>query len=425
MLLTQETQRQTLVAKYQSVRALTFKLCAPLKAEDHVVQPVVDVSPPKWHMGHTTWFFEEFVLQSFSPHYERFHPRYAYIFNSYYEGAGERVNRSHRGNLSRPAVEEVRAYRKYVDQQMLSLLSGELPLSERALQIIELGLQHEQQHQELLLYDIKYILGNNPLYPEYAVDLRNALPTQERIRPLQYLDIDAGIYEIGHQGQDFHFDNEEGAHKVYLEPFRVMNRLVTNEEYIEFIEAGAYKQFQYWFQEAWHWVNQQQLEAPFYWYKVDGEWYHYTFDGLQPVDPKLPAVHISNYEADAYAKWKGQRLLTEFEWEAACKLLSPEIPENANFVGQGYWHPVPAQGDNLQFYGDAWEWTQSAYLPYPYFKAEAGPLGEYNGKFMINQMVLRGGSCATARDHIRVSYRNFFHPQLRWLFAGIRLAESR
>ncbi len=418
------TQTVSLLDKFIQVRNQTLRICQPLKPEDTVVQPVVDVSPPKWHMGHTTWFFEQFVLATFYPDYQVYHPRFAYLFNSYYEGAGERVNRSYRGNMTRPSVGEIRDYRKYVDIHMQELLGEQDLLPDHALEVIQLGLQHEQQHQELLLYDIKYILGHNPLFPEYMSPPEALLQLETPELDEQYLHIDADVYEIGHPGKGFHFDNEEGHHRVFLESAKVMDRLITNGEYIEFIEDGGYEKFQYWFQEAWHWVNENKLDSPFHWFKIEGEWHQFTLYGLQKVDPYAPMIHASFYEADAFAKWKGKRLPTEFEWEVACNLHSPEIPEEANFVESGIYQPVPRQKGNYQFYGDVWEWTNSAYLPYPNFQVVEGPLGEYNGKFMINQMVLRGGSCATPRDHIRLTYRNFFHPHLQWLFAGIRIAEN-
>ncbi|MEM6766290.1 MAG: ergothioneine biosynthesis protein EgtB [Bacteroidota bacterium] len=418
------THAINLLDKFIQVRQQTLTICQPLKAEDTVVQPVVDVSPPKWHMGHTTWFFEAFVLASFYPDYQVYHPRYAYLFNSYYEGAGERVNRSYRGNMTRPGVKEIREYRKYVDIHMQELLGEQDLLPEHALEVIELGLQHEQQHQELLLYDIKYILGHNPLFPEYMPmpDILNQLESAQLEE--RYLHIDADVYEIGFQGTGFHFDNEEGNHRVFLESARVMDRLITNGEFIEFIEDGGYTKFQYWFMEAWQWVKEQELDSPFHWFQIDGVWHQFTLYGLQKVDPTAPMIHASFYEADAFAKWRGKRLLTEFEWEVACKLHVPEIPEEANFVESGIYQPIPRQKGSYQFYGDVWEWTNSSYLPYPNFNVVEGPLGEYNGKFMVNQMVLRGGSCATPKDHIRMTYRNFFHPHLRWLFAGIRIAEN-
>lgn len=421
MIATTKSHQQTLTEKYRRVRNQTLYICEPLKPEDTVVQPITDVSPPKWHMGHTTWFFETFLLKEFSEAYKVFHPRYPYLFNSYYEGAGERVQRSYRGNMTRPSVDEIKAYRQYVDEHMQDFLQNN-ELTERALYILQIGLQHEQQHQELLIYDIKYILGHNPLFPVYRERVsQNGLSEAPEAK---YIEIPDGMYNIGYEGHEFHFDNEEGRHRVFLEPFSVLNRLVTNAEYLEFIEAGGYEDYRWWFQEAFHWVNTNQISHPLYWFKIEGAWHQFTLHGLQKVNMNEPVTHVSFYEADAFAKWKGKRLLTEFEWEIACNTLSPQIPESANFVESENRHPAIASRANHQFYGDVWEWTNSSYLPYPYYKAEESTLGEYNGKFMINQMVLRGGSCATPVDHIRPTYRNFFHPHLQWLFSGIRLAES-
>jgi ergothioneine biosynthesis protein EgtB len=286
-----------------------------------------------------------------------------------------------------------------------------------------IGLQHEQQHQELMIYDIKHILGLNPLRPVYRPNPKKL--NVKRAEPFRMLDMPEGLYEIGATGnEDFAFDNEFGRHKVYLEPYRIANRLVTNGEYMEFMERGCYKDFRCWLSEGWEWVKNEQPEAPMYWYRQGSEWWHYTMNGPEKVRPEEPVTHINYFEANAYATYKGLRLPTEFEWEAACKKYQPMPGEEANLVDSGNFRPVACQSGNYQFFGDAWEWTQSAYLPYPYYEHEDGALGEYNGKFMVNQMVLRGGSCATPPDHIRATYRNFFHPHLRWLFTGIRLAEN-
>ena len=377
--------------QYETVRRRSEKICAPLKTEDYVVQPVVDVSPPKWHLGHTTWFFETFILLPNVKGYTVFDPQYNYVFNSYYESVGARVIRTNRGNLSRPAVEDIMRYRKYVDDAMMDFLKEEL--SPELQELFILGLNHEEQHQELLYTDIKYILGHNPLFPAYDIHHKDIPVVNNPGAP--WLNIRAGVYDIGFAGDGFCFDNELGRHSVYLADYKISTALVTNTEYLDFIQAGGYQDFRYWHAEGWDWVKNNQVTTPMYWYNIDGKWMHYTWQGLQPLMPDAPVTHVSYYEAAAYAAWKGQRLPTEFEWEAAAPQLS---------------------------WGYRWEWCESAYLPYPGFAKAPGAIGEYNGKFMISQMVLRGGSEVTSPDHSRITYRNFFHPSLRWQFTGIRLA---
>jgi ergothioneine biosynthesis protein EgtB len=386
-----------------------------------VVQPIVDVSPPKWHLGHTTWFFETFILTPNKQGYRIFNKQYDFVFNSYYETIGNRVLRTDRGNLTRPSVQEIISYRDYVDLQMIEFLTDLQEVNLKLADLMELGLQHEQQHQELLLYDIKYILGHNPLFPAYKIDS----PINNIINPvsnLKFLTVNAGNYQIGNNSEMFHFDNEEGVHLVYLHDYAISDHLASNEEYLEFMESGAYNFFRYWLSEGWAWVNENKIKSPLYWHNIDGKWHYYTLHGLQELKLNEPVAHISFFEADAFARWKNMRLATEFEWEVACKMHQSSIPLNSNFTDSERLAPCYTT-ENNQLFGDLWEWTNSAYLPYPYFNPKSGAIGEYNGKFMINQMVLRGGSYATPRNHIRPSYRNFFHPQLRWLFAGIRLAK--
>lgn len=379
----------SLIEQYRKVRRLTENICNPLQTEDYVVQPIADVSPPKWHLGHTTWFFETMILKPYLKNYLEFDANYNYVFNSYYESLGARVIRTHRGNLSRPTVNEVYRYRVYVDEAMEQLLGGQVDETIHTLTV--LGCNHEEQHQELLWTDIKYILGHNPLFPAYDKDLPDE---KEEGRP-GWINIDAGIYQIGYQGSGFCYDNELAPHQVYLQPYRISSSLVSNEEYLAFIEQGGYRQFEHWYAEGWDWVKNNAVAAPMYWYNIEGSWYHYTLQGLQPLAMQAPVTHISFYEAAAYAAWKGCRLPTEFEWEAAAPQLN---------------------------WGRRWEWTESAYLPYPGFQRAAGAVGEYNGKFMVNQKVLRGASGFTPPGHSRPTYRNFFHPHLRWQLTGIRLA---
>ncbi len=381
---------------YLQVRNYTEKICEPLEIEDYVIQAIVDISPPKWHLAHTTWFYETFILSAHLPGYKVFHPRYSFIFNSYYNNVGERVLRHHRGNLSRPTVKEVYAYRKYVDEAMMSLFdhyeNEESPPWNEALQ---LGLQHEQQHQELLWTDIKYLLGHNPLYPKYS----DALPWEEKLidaSSTSFISMEKGDYFIGYEGEGFCFDNELNRHQVHLEAYSIADQLVTNGEFLEFIEDGAYSDFNLWLDEGWHWLNNNKITAPLYWDKIDGKWMNYTLKGLMPINKNEALNHVSFHEGFAFAQWKGMRLPTEQEWEAANKYFK---------------------------WGERWEITRSAYLPYPGFKTAKGAIGEYNGKFMVNQMTFRGSSAVTSPGHTRFSYRNFFLPQLQWQYTGIRLAK--
>jgi len=412
--------RAALLLRYQEVRAQSESLCAPLETEDYVIQSTPDVSPPKWHLAHTSWFFETFLLTPFLPGYQPFHPQFVYLFNSYYEAVGPRHRRDRRGVLSRPTVREVAAYRAYVDEHMQTLAEriGE-PSWAEAGTLLELGLHHEQQHQELLVTDIKHILATNPLRPAYTAPGGAAPPSEAP--PLRWRASDGGMREIGHAGPGFAFDNELPRHPVYLQPHRLASRLVTNGEYREFMEAGGYEEPQHWLSEGWRMVQEQGWTAPLYWERRDEAWEMTTLTGVRPVAESEPVCHVSYFEADAYARWAGKRLPTEAEWECAAAGLEIE----GNFLEAGRWHPALApHGEMSQLYGDVWEWTQSPYLGYPGFRSAPGAVGEYNGKFMCNQWVLRGGSCATPRSHIRPTYRNFFPADARWQFTGIRLADD-
>jgi ergothioneine biosynthesis protein EgtB len=406
---------EQLLAKYKKVRAQTKYLCEPLEKEDFVVQPTMDVSPPKWHLAHTTWFFETFILSKYLTDYLLFDKNFPYLFNSYYISAGDRWSRAQRGHLTRPTVDQIFDYRAYVDQHIQELFD-QMEFDVDLNYLFEVGLNHEQQHQELLLYDIKYILGNNPLSPIY----RNVLKPIHGGRTQSWLELASGVYEIGYQGEGYKFDNELGVHKVFLNDFAISSHLVSNKEYLDFIHDGGYQNHLFWLSEGWDWVNGLEEKVPLYWQKIDDAWFTYAFAGLEKLDLNEPVSHISFYEADAFARWKGLRLPTEFEWEIACKEYSHSIQEG-NFVEGESYRPLV---DSKQFYGNLWQWTSSAYRPYPYFEPADGALGEYNGKVMINTMVLRGGSYATPRDHIRPTYRNFFHPNLQWMFSGIRLAKD-
>lgn len=385
-------KEKQLLENYRRIRARSVEICEPLETEDFVVQPIVDVSPPKWHLGHTTWFFETFILIPNLDGYQVFNSQYNFVFNSYYETIGARVIRTDRGNLSRYSVADIFQYRKYVDQQMENFLLNN-DLSNDLQKLFELGLNHEQQHQELLLTDIKYILGHNPLFPAYNKNfpLEKSEPKNSKM-----LSFKEGIYEIGFEGEGFCFDNELNRHKVYLNDFQISNRLVTNAEYLEFMNDGGYEDFRHWHAEGWDWVKQNNAKSPLYWHFIEGKWMHYTLNGLKEIDLDKAVCHINFYEASAFASWKGMRLPTEAEWEVAS--------------GKFDW-------------GKRWEWTGSAYLPYPGFAKEEGAVGEYNGKFMVNQMVLRGASLATPKEHSRKTYRNFFPAPLQWQFTGIRLAK--
>lgn len=409
----------SLLDSYCKVRRATETLCRPLAVEDYVVQSMPDASPAKWHLAHTTWFFEEFVLQPFVPGYRLLEENHRYLFNSYYEAVGPRHARAERGVLSRPTVEQTFAYRAHVDAAMSRLLENHAE-SDELWRAVTLGLHHEQQHQELLLTDIKHAFSRNPLKPAYARSApARRLALGESV-PLAFADFEGGLTEAGHDGRGFSFDNELPRHRLYLQPFRIANRLITNEEFRAFVTCGGYGHSEHWLSDGWAAVQREHWERPLYWGEsLDHE---FTLTGVRDLDPHGPVCHLSYYEADAFARWAGARLPTEFEWEIAAS----GQPVRGNFVEEETWHPLPAQrgehGRLLQIFGDAWEWTRSSYAPYPRYAPPEGALGEYNGKFMVSQLVLRGGSCATPRSHIRATYRNFFPPGARWQVSGLRLA---
>lgn len=410
-----------LLARYRRVRAQSETLCAPLVAEDYCIQTMPDVSPPKWHLAHVTWFFEQFVLLPYLPGYQAHDPIYDYLFNSYYETHGTPFPRPQRGLLSRPTVEQVYAYRTHVDSAMHRLFQAGLPEQQPELAFrLELGINHEQQHQELLLTDIKHILAFNPMRPAYRPDgLRAAQPAP----PLGWVEFDGGVRAMGHEGDTFSYDNETPRHSVYVGDFALATRPVTNGEFLAFMDDGGYRRAELWLSDGWSTVRRERWSAPLYWEHVDGRWHYMTLAGMQPVDEHAALCHVSLYEADAYARWAGKRLPTEAEWETA----AADQPIQGNLRDADPLHPGGAdqQQPFAQLYGDVWEWTQSAYGPYPGFRPLAGSLGEYNGKFMSSQLVLRGGSIATPADHVRHTYRNFFYPRDRWQFTGIRLADDR
>lgn len=424
---TPRLSQEQLREQYLRVRQFTEELCKPLVTEDYVVQSMPDVSPTRWHLAHMSWFFETFLLKPFLPDYQSLHPQYAYLFNSYYNSLGERHCRSRRGLLSRPTVEEVFAYRRYIDEHMLALLekSDEEQLASLRSAFV-LGLNHEQQHQELLLTDIKHVFSCNPLCPVYRPrEARRGRGARGALPPLEWVAFPEALRWIGSEGTGFAFDNEGPRHREFLPAFQLASRLVTNGEYLKFIEDGGYTNPLLWLAEGWSTVQAEEWQAPLYWEKRDDQWWMMTLAGLREVDPDEPVCHISYFEAEAFARWSGCRLPTEAEWESAAQAL----PLTGNFVESGLYHPAPlttlgTRGKLAQMYGDVWEWTQSSYAPYPGFQPSAGAVGEYNGKFMCNQYVLRGGSCATSQAHIRPTYRNFFPAHARWQFMGLRLAKD-
>ncbi|MGZ8241189.1 MAG: ergothioneine biosynthesis protein EgtB [Methylobacter sp.] len=407
--------RQELIAFYQCIRNASAPICRPLNMDDYQLQSIVETSPPKWHLAHVTWFFETFVLQDFLPDYRPFNPAYGYLFNSYYQTVGAMHERAKRGLLSRPTVEQVYHYRADIDKRMMDLLSwiDESLWQAIAFRVI-LGLHHEQQHQELLYMDIKHNLWSNPSRPAY---LERPQQVIESPRELKWEQRQGGLVTIGLEADTFAFDNERPRHKIWLEPHRLSSRLVTNAEYRDFMEDGGYERPELWLSDGWSHIRENYWKSPLYWEKHENQWHEFTLYGLEALNPAAPVAHVSYYEADAFAHWAGKRLPLEAELER--KLL--EIPVKGHFSDSGGFHPQP--GDE-QYYGSLWEWTASPYVAYPHFKPLPGSIGEYNGKFMCNQWVLRGGSCVTPPDHIRPTYRNFFYPHDRWQFAGIRLAED-
>jgi ergothioneine biosynthesis protein EgtB len=413
-----------LSSNFRRVRSLTEALTADLAPEDCVVQSMPDVSPAKWHLAHTTWFFETFILKKWLPGYEPVVPEYAYLFNSYYNAAGDMHRRDLRGLISRPTVEQTRHYRSSVNSHVAELIATADDEGLAELEpIITLGIHHEQQHQELLITDIKHVFAQNPLYPVFRKN--NAEPSGAKVPPITFIDFDEQLIEVGHNGSGFSYDNEGPRHRALIPAFSIASRPVTNGEYLQFLDAGGYRRPEFWLSLGWTTLNEQRWQAPLYWQERDGEWCYFTLSGLRPVSLDEPVTHVSYFEADAYANWAGSRLPTEFEWES----VATQEPIRGNFVEEGHFQPQrgPIHSDPhclSQIFGDVWEWTRSAYSPYPGYRAEPGALGEYNGKFMCNQYVLRGGSCATSRTHIRPTYRNFFQPEKRWQFTGIRLARD-
>ncbi len=415
-------------ARYERVRAQTAALAAPLSEADAQVQSMPDASPTKWHLAHTTWFFETFVLERAEPGFAPHHPAFRVLFNSYYQGVGEQHPRPQRGLVTRPGLAEVLAYRRAVDDRLAGLLARDV--DEEVLSLLELGLQHEQQHQELILTDLKHLLGCNPLDPVYRPAV--AAPAGSA-SPLGWCEFDGGRVAIGHDGHGFAFDNEGPRHDILLQPYALADRLVTQGEWLAFIEAGGYTDPRWWLAAGWDWRRAQGIDAPLYWRRDGSCWSVFTLHGRIALGTDVPVVHVSYYEADAYARWRAAhdglpcRLPTEAEWEHAAQRDEVDGIAAGHFVESGVLQPKaapPPKGEPRQLFGDAWEWTASAYLPYPGYRPWAGAVGEYNGKFMVNQMVLRGGSCATPRDHIRASYRNFFPADARWQFSGVRLARD-
>ena len=408
-----------LLTQYQSTRKLSLDIAEPLQPEDQMIQSMPDASPTKWHLAHTSWFFETFLLANYLPGYQAYAPEFAYLFNSYYNHVGPQYRRADRGLISRPTVAEVKEYRDYVDHHLQRLMQEQV-LDKTGLDLIELGIQHEQQHQELILTDIKHGFSFNPLFPAL-----NQYESKHGVAPEQrWLTYPGGLESVGYNGPEFHFDNEGPRHEVLLAPFKLTQRLITNGEYLEFIADGGYRNPLLWLSDGWAWLQQKSITKPLYWLQQQGSWHQYTLAGLKPLNPAEPVCHISYYEADAFAQWCGKRLPTEHEWE----IVAQQSPLQGPFMELTRLHPEPVTATGTdeiqQLYGTCWQWTRSAYSPYPGFKPPAGAVGEYNGKFMCNQLVLKGGSCVTPKGHLRPSYRNFFPAHAQWQFTGIRMADD-
>ena len=411
---------ELLARRYQQVRQTTLRLAEPLTPEDMVAQSMPDASPVKWHLAHTTWFFEAMILRDAHPQYDWYCADFHHLFNSYYNTLGKQFTRSQRGLVTRPGVAETLAYRRHVDRAMESFLLGaEDAELARWAPIVEVGLHHEQQHQELLLTDVKHLLFHNPLFPVYRP--RPARAASASVPALGWQHFPKGVYTIGHRGEGFAYDNEGPGHETLLHAFEIADRSVTCGEYLEYMEAGGYERPDHWLSEGWATVQELGWDAPLYWYRQDGEWRHYTLGGARSVAAHEPVMHLSLFEADAYARWAGARLPTEMEWEAT----AAGEPVAGNFIESELFHPRAASAEEGKgLFGNVWEWTSSSYAPYPGYHPPEGALGEYNGKFMCNQYVLRGGSCATSLSHIRATYRNFFPASSRWQFTGLRLAKD-
>lgn len=421
------TPPQRTAGEYCRVRARSLALAAPLTDEDCQVQSMPDASPTKWHLAHATWFFETFVLERFEPGFRPFEAAFRVLFNSYYAGIGERHPRPQRGLVTRPTLEEVKRYRTQVDERVTAVLASQSG-NESLLELMTLGLHHEQQHQELLLTDIKHVLSFNLLHPPYA---RRWPIGAVKPEPLRWHAYAPGVCSLGHDPAsdgDFCFDNETPCHTTFISPFALASRPVTHGEYLAFMDDGGYARPELWLSLGWDWVQAGARHAPLYWYRLGSRWHSHTLQGGVEIDPHTPACHLSYFEADAYARWAEARLPTEAEWEFAARRLARPLPAQANFADRNAFHPLPpaASGadEPVQMFGDVWEWTQSSYGPYPGYRTLPGTVGEYNGKFMCNQYVLRGGSCATPAGHVRASYRNFFPPDAQWQFSGVRLARA-